>query len=80
MSRPWRLVLIRPQGRPRKLTGDQVEMAKRALDAHIPVREVAKCYGVDVSTLYRALARERATKKVDSHGPTLRPSEARPPL
>lgn len=42
-------------GRPKKLNDDQVRRAKLLIDGGEPVGEVAREFGIDRSTLYRAL-------------------------
>lgn len=46
------------QGRARKLTADQLVMARDLVSAGVPKAEVARRLSVDRSTLYRTLARE----------------------
>lgn len=45
----------RYRGRPRKLTAVQLDEARQLISAGIPKAEVARRYGVDRSTLHRAL-------------------------
>jgi DNA invertase Pin-like site-specific DNA recombinase len=49
-------------GRPRVLTDDQVELAKRMRANGDPVPTIAATLGVSRATLYRTLAEKRTTR------------------